>query len=148
MSYHENCNEYHNKLIDQYQHQNNNHEQQLLLVFHTGDQTLYINERSYHFILFTLSTVLKDSCVRCIILRTCNAFRAISSISTDSTATFDRYLISIPENISKKCFFFINKVRNNLPVLNALPEPVNTITRHVLSMFNCSKHVFNSLKKK
>ena len=51
------------------------------------------------------------------------------------------------KRFQKKMFFFINKVRNNLPVLNALPEPVNTITRHVLSMFNCSKHVFNSLKK-
>ena len=42
---------------------------------------------------------------------------------------------------------FINKVRKHLPVLNALPEPVSTITRHSFSMFNCSKHIFNSLKK-
>ncbi len=35
---------------------------------------------------------------------TCNAFCALSSISTNSAAAFDKYSISIPENISKKTF--------------------------------------------
>jgi hypothetical protein len=68
-------------------------------------KTLYINERSY----VTLSTALKDSCVLCILLRTCNAFRAISSISSNSAAAaVNKYSISIPENISKKDFSLTN----------------------------------------